>query len=92
MNILPFNKYDRQLIKYCLETGLNEETSVMILLSQNKYQIEKILQQKRIKRYFIVLINVLKLKKLSAEMRFRENYAIKSSNDIQILLSKGNIW
>jgi hypothetical protein len=86
------NTFDIELIKYCDSIGLDINATLAICIAQNKYDIEQILSYYNKNLYYSSLMNILRYKKLSAEMKFRKDYGIVSDNQINMLLSKQSIW
>ncbi|XWV26204.1 putative orfan [Tupanvirus soda lake] len=86
------NDYDRQLINYCQTIGLDTNATLAIYIAQNKKDVEQILSYYNKNLYYTVLMNILRLKKISAEMKFRKDYGITSDAQIQVLLGKQSIW
>jgi hypothetical protein len=86
------NTFDIELIKYCESIGLDINATLAICIAQNKYDVEQILSYYNKNLYFSSLINILRYKKLSAEMKFRKDYGINSDNQLNMLLNKQSIW
>jgi hypothetical protein len=82
-----FNNFDMELIDYCHKIGLDTETSLAIYLAQKKEDVEHILSHWE-KNYYTHLMNIRKLKKLSAEKKFRMDYGINTDEQLTTLLSK----
>lgn len=85
------NEYDRELINYCTRMGLEQNTVFAIVVAQNKHDLNAILSSSGYVNYQ-VLVNIMRLKKLSAEKKFREDYKINSDEQLAILLEKKYIW
>jgi hypothetical protein len=89
-----FNVYDQELIKYCENIGLNTDATLAIYIATTKNDIEKILYHytKNNNYYFSSLMNILRLKKISAEIKFKKDYGIGSIEQMSMLLDKQSIW
>jgi hypothetical protein len=86
------NSFDQKLINYCQGLGFDDNLIITILIAQNKNDIEQIIHHYLHNDGYPILINILKLKKFSAELKFRKDYGINSDNDLNTLISKQNIW
>jgi hypothetical protein len=71
-----FNVFDIELIKYCESIGFDINTTLAIHIANNKNDIDQILYHYNKNFYFSPLMNILRLKKLSAEMKFRKDYGV----------------
>src|SRR5581483_5297237 len=81
------NNFDKQLIEYCENIGFDNDVILSIFLAQKKKHIEEILSHRK-KNYYNILLNICKFKKLSAEKKFRMDYAMFTDEQLATLLSK----
>ena len=85
------NNFDVDMINYCQHIGLDTNIILAIYLAYKKEDIEQILSYYK-KNYYSNLLNILRLKKLSAEKKFRLDYGIKSDSQIKMLFEKQSMW
>lgn len=85
------NNYDISLINYCKTFGLDSGTILAIYFSDRRKDIEEIVKI-HIPHDISAVMRILQLKKLSAELKFRINYDIKSDSEILILNEKKLMW
>lgn len=90
-NIGSLNAYDIELINYCQQLGLDVSTILAIYFSQNRHDISYIISRYAPTRY-PALLNILRLKKLSASTKFRQNYGILSDEQVGIVWEKRTVW
>ena len=66
---------DIQLIKYCLSIGLSQEITLSIYFAETKSDIVRLIRTNQSG----VLMNILRLKKLSAYKKFLRDYQVQES-------------
>lgn len=86
------NDIDRQLFNYAKTIGLDDNAILALFLAQNRKDVEDILSVYNKQYYYSALMNILRFKKLSAELKFRNDYGIMSNDQIKILMTKQNIF
>ena len=69
---------DIQLITYCLSIGLSQDVALSIYFAEKKSDIVALLNINKI-AYRAVLMNILRLKKLSAYKKFLRDYQVQES-------------
>lgn len=80
-NIQKVNNYDTTLMDYGDKIGLDSTANIALFMAEKRKDVEGLLY--KYKKYnYINLMNILRLKKASAEKRFRDNYGI--SNNLPI--------
>ena len=85
------NTFDVKLIEMCVASGLNNQIIVAILLAQKKTDIDAILNNQKIRAPGLFL-NIIRLKKMSAEFKFKHDYEIHNNAQMSILIEKQKIW
>lgn len=85
------NEYDIQLINYCQQLPLDTNTIVAIHIAQKREEIEPIFKFNNRVPYG-ALSNIIRLKKMSAENKFKQDYGISTDQQVSMLVSKKDIW
>ena len=85
------NEFDIQLINYCQQLRLDPNTIIAIHIAQKREEIEPIFKN-NYRVPYTALANITRLKKMSAEKKFRQDYGITSDQQISMLMSKSNIY
>ena len=85
------NEFDIQLITYCQQIGLDPNTIIAIHIAQKREEIEPIFKN-NYRVPYTALANITRLKKMSAEKKFRQDYGITSDQQVSMLMSKSKIY
>lgn len=85
------NHYDIELVNYCQKLGMDMPTIMAIYYAQRREDVSYIFS-KYLPTQYSSIVNVLRLKKMSASTKFRQNYRIASDEQVGILWEKRNIW
>ena len=81
------NQHDTELFDFCHRLGLNPKVTFAIYLAEKRRDVHHLLSTHAPHQTY-ALMGILRLKKLSAEKKFRDNYAITSDDQIRVLLEK----
>ena len=89
-NIGELNRYDIQLFNFLKQFKLNLEPALIIFFTTTKRDLVPIVNR-YIPMHPYAYINIIRLKKLSAYDKFKNNYRL-SNNDINILRGKQSLF
>ena len=84
------NEFDIQLITYCQQIGFDPNTIIAIHIAQKREEIEPIFKN-NYRVPYTALTNITRLKKMSAEKKFRQDYGITSDQQVSMLISIATI-
>ena len=89
--LTEMNKYDIELFNNLVNYGIDIDTIILIFLAKNREDIQKILLEKEIGTGYN-LLNIMRLKKMSAERKFLDNYKIDNRIKLVLLLKKFDLY